>query len=382
MYKISKPPDKQGLYFSMITSSNKNFALRKEMVSHALLHGIRPAARQFGTTRKTVKKWIQRFKANGHTGFNEHSRKPHRSPNKTSKSIEDLIIQTRKKTPGFGSKRLVEEFDLPVSHNVVHRIIKENGLVRKRRKKHHTKRDLRAIKQAYKPFTRFQMDVKHLCDLPNYFAQMKALGLPAFQYTIRELSTGAQFLTYSQELSKLYATETIKRFLTHLKQFHIDTQEVVIKTDLGSEFDGQTVKYERKGFHLTVQEEPFYAKHRFNPPARPNFNADVESVHATIEPEFYEAEKFVSREDFIRKASTYQFWYNIRRKNSSRGWKAPIDCLTEKAYHIDPRILLHYPLFLEQCFYPFGGYHVPGLTVFSQKLIGSKALYTLNHLLY
>jgi len=115
-------------------------------------------------------------------GLNEDSRRPHYSPNKTSERIEALIVETRKKTPGFGAKRLIEEFELPVSHNVVHRIIKENGLVRKRRKKHHTKRDLRAIKQAYKPFTRFQMDVKYLCDLPNYFAQMKALGLPAFQY--------------------------------------------------------------------------------------------------------------------------------------------------------------------------------------------------------
>ncbi len=347
----------------MITSSNKRFSLRKAMVSDALRYGIKPTARRLGTTPKTIRKWIKRFKKKGHAGLYEESRRPHRSPNKTSILIETLIIETRKKTPGFSAKRLVAEFELPVSHNVVHRVIRENGLVRKRRKKHHTKRDLRAIKQAYEPFTRFQMDVKHLCDLPNYFAQMKALGLPAFQYTIRELSTGAQFLAYSQELSKLYATETIKRFLSHLQRFDIDTKKVSIKTDLGSEFDGQTEKYQEDGFHRTIEEDPFHAKHRFNPPASPNFNADVESVHSTIETEFYEAERFINREDFIRKASVYQLWYNVQRKNSSRDWKAPMDCLAQKTKKIDPRILLLNPLFLEQCFYPFGGYHVPRLAV-------------------
>ena len=106
--KNSKPLDKERLYFNVITSSNKNFALRKAMVSYALLHGIKPATRQFGTTRKTVKKWLRRFKDKGNSGLREHSRRPHRSPNKTPKSTETIIIKTRKKTPGFGAKRLVE----------------------------------------------------------------------------------------------------------------------------------------------------------------------------------------------------------------------------------------------------------------------------------
>jgi len=306
-------------------------------------------------------------------GLLDLSRKPHYSPNKTPEEIEQQVLEQRRKTPGFGSKRLIEEFGLPVSHNVANRIFREHKLLNKRRKKHHKKNDLRKIKAAYKPFTRFQMDVKHLSDLPNYFAQMKALGLPAFQYTIRELSTGAQFLAYAQELSKTYATAAIQRFLEHLERFHIQTREVVVQTDLGTEFDGQTVYYRPEGFHGTIESTRFQAYHKFNPPACPNANADVESVHSCIEYEFYEAEKFLSVEDFYRKASTYQLWYNVKGKNSSRGWKSPLDLLAEKASHIHPSICLLQPLdlaYLDQG----GGYHVPGLPV-NKFLAGTHTTY-------
>ena len=88
-------------------------------------------------------------------------------------------------------------------------------------------------------------------------------------------------------------------------------------------------------------------------------NADVESVHATIEPEFYKAENFISKEDFLRNPGHY----NVARTNSSRGWKAPIDLLAEKAYHVDPRIFLLPPLYLTPSTTQLpGGYHVPVLT--------------------
>ena len=59
--KNKNKPDK-GLYFNMITSSNKNFAFRKEMVIFAGKYGIKPAARRFQTTPKTVRKWLERYR--------------------------------------------------------------------------------------------------------------------------------------------------------------------------------------------------------------------------------------------------------------------------------------------------------------------------------
>ena len=62
----------------------------------------------------------------------------------------------------------------------------------------------------------------------------------------------------------------------------------MITTDLGSEFDVQTLHYQPDGFHQTI-EQKYHAKHRFNPPPCLNAIAEVECVHATIETELFES---------------------------------------------------------------------------------------------
>ena len=117
------------------------------------------------------------------------------------------------------------------------------------------------------------------------------------------------------------------------------------------------------GFHQTI-EQKYHAKHRFNPPACPNANTDVESVHATIETELFDAQVFHSRSDFFAKLSTYQLWYNAARKNSSRGYKSPADLLAIKAPHLSPKIFLLHPIPLESLLPHQGGHDVPRLPEF------------------
>ena len=344
----------------MICADDPKFALRHNLVTHAKEHGIRAAAAIFECARNTVRKWVRRFKEHGNRGLIAQSRAPERCPHKTDEAMERKVVELRRKTPGFGSRRLIEEFELKIGHNAVNRILRVHQLTRKPKRRHKRKNDLRAVKAAYEPFTRFQMDVKYLTDLPFYWPQMQANGLPRFQYTIRELSCGAQFLAYSNELSKTYATFAIDRFMAHLKAYGIDPSKVVIQSDLGTEFDGDTVHYQPESFHQTI-EKKWNASHRFNPPAYPNANADVESVHATIEGEFYDAQVFSSRNDFFAKSATYQLWYNVARKNRSRDSKNPADLLTLKAPTISPKIFLLHPIPLESL-HPLTqvGHDVPG----------------------
>ena len=188
---------------------------------------------------------------------------------------------------------------------------------------------------------------------------MQRNGLPRFQYTIRELSCGAQFLAYSNELSKTYATLGVERFLKHLQRYDVDTRQIIITTDLGCEFDGDTLHYRPESFHLTIQ-QTFGAEHRFNPPSCPNANADVESVHNTIEAELFDAQVFSSKADFFAKTTTYQLWYNAARKNSSRDYKSPADLLALKAPHLSPKIFLLHPIPLESLLPSTGDHDVPG----------------------
>ncbi|MDR1281220.1 MAG: hypothetical protein LBK99_10415, partial [Opitutaceae bacterium] len=118
-----------------------------------------------------------------------------------------------------------------------------------------------------------------------------------------------------------------------------------VRTDLGSEFDGDTVHYRPDGFHRSITS--LGALHRFNPPARPNSNADVESSHSTIEPEFFDLELFLDTASFIASASTYPHFFNFARKNRSRSNLAPADFLAMRSPLLPPRILLLPPVFLD-----------------------------------
>jgi len=125
---------------------------------------------------------------------------PHTCPHKTPARLEQQVLKQRARTPGFGARRLKREFGLKPSAGAIARILRQHGLTRRKKRKHQTKRDLRAVKARYAALTHFHMDVKFLNDLPHYWPQMQSLGLPEFQYTIRCLKTGATFLAYASEV--------------------------------------------------------------------------------------------------------------------------------------------------------------------------------------
>jgi len=345
-------------YYTMIRSKNHIFDYRLRLVHHAMADGVKPTARAFQTTVKTVRKWRDRYLAEGSSGLLDRSRATHTCPHKLSRKAEQTIIKHRKLLPGFGAQHLKDEFDLSWGVNSIARVIRVNCPTRRRKKKHKKKNDLRAIKAALKPFTHFQMDVKYLNDIPQYWPFMQFTGLPRFQYTIRELSTGAQFLTYADEISVTYATLTVKRLLEHLREHGVNLLEVVIQSDNGTEFDGGRLDKQVPGFIHAI-EKTFNARHVYIPPGCCNANADVESVHSTIETEFFDIEGFCNRRDFFAKITTYQHYYNLARKNRSRGSKPPLKLLTEKAPELNALILTLPPVDLGSLLSPLGGYHVP-----------------------
>jgi len=335
-------------YYSMIRSKDHRFDWRLQLVMHAQQHGQRAAARAFHCSRNTVAMWLDRFQQQpGRTGLLARSRAPKSCPHKTKPAVERLVLAQRRRTPGFGAERLKREFDLPCGISAINRILRQHDLTRQPRRRHQRKNDLRAIKAAYPPFTHFQIDVKYLTDIPAYWPQMQHRGLPKFQYTIRELSCGAQFLAYADEVSVTYSELAARRLLVHLERHGIDPATVVIQSDNGPEFDGTTRHKRDRGFVHTI-ETLFGAAHRAIPPGCPNANADVETIHSTIETELYDIERFADVNEFLTKAATYQLWYNIARQNRSRGWKSPLDLLEQKAPKLDARILLLHPVLLNR----------------------------------
>jgi len=107
---------------------------RRKMVEYYFSgHSYRETAREFGTSKNTVMKWVNRYKESGLEGLKDKKRAPKRVWNKTKKEVEENIIALREQSH-FGARRLKEEFGLEVSSGTIYRILKEAGLIKTRKK--------------------------------------------------------------------------------------------------------------------------------------------------------------------------------------------------------------------------------------------------------
>lgn len=321
------------------SSKEKQIQVRQAMVKYAQAHGVKPAARHFHCSKNTVKLWLRRFKEGG-IGALVHQRKgPCRIPHKISQKEEKQIIKSRKHAPCYGPKRLKWAFDIRASEGAIARVLKQNKLTRKNRKKYLRKQDLRSRKAAYTAISHHQEDVKHLYDIPYYWSQMQRLKLPKYQLTIRDTKSGFMMLGYGHEYNELYSTIMTELYINHVRSFGIPSEEIIIQTDNGAEFGGGNNRnLNKRGFIETI-EKKLGATHRFIPPGMSNANADVESVHATIEDEFFDLETFKDEQDFWIKAQTYQYFYNLVRPNFSKQGKTPLQIIMEDRPQINPLVM-------------------------------------------
>ena len=60
--------------------------------------------REYGITRKTGYKWLERYEAGEE--LSDRSREPHHIPHKTPPEMEAQILRVRKENPGWGSRTI------------------------------------------------------------------------------------------------------------------------------------------------------------------------------------------------------------------------------------------------------------------------------------
>jgi len=117
-------------------------SLKIEFVERATKAGANVAAlcREFGISRETGHKWLQRFREFGYDGLEEHSRRPRRSPRATGEEVVMAVLELREAHPTWGPKKLVEllhkrlKGEAP-SRATIARILKRFGQVRRRKRK-------------------------------------------------------------------------------------------------------------------------------------------------------------------------------------------------------------------------------------------------------
>jgi transposase InsO family protein len=102
---------------------------------------ITALSREYLVSRKTVYKWIRRFKTGGETGLREHSRAPLNHPNSTPNEVIEKLVLMKLRYQDWGPKKLLyqlkkEEPDVNwPAPSTIGQVLKESGLVKERRRK-------------------------------------------------------------------------------------------------------------------------------------------------------------------------------------------------------------------------------------------------------
>jgi transposase len=317
------------------------------MVTRTQSSSISEAARFYGATRVTVRKWLARYKKYGLEGLKDLKRIPKHIPHKLKAEDEARIIELRKKHPRWGPIRLIERYHLKGSNGSINRVIKQNNLIKPKKRRWRRRKDLSELKKKMFFFQNSQIDTKDLSDIYQYWPFMKRLGLPRYEYTLRELSIGATFYAYADENNSTYADLFAKYVIEHLKSYGISTVRIMWQTDNGSEFIGSVRKRISRLSAFEKRLQVHHIDHGRIPPRSSYLQGDVETFHRIIEDELYDIEGYDNQIEFLGKAYAYQLYFNYIRKNRYRDHKSPVEILRERFPKINEGVLNLPPIRLE-----------------------------------
>lgn len=107
-------------------------------------YSITELSRIHGVSRKTLYKWIERYASDKESGLQERTSRPLTMPRATSPELVAEILAAKSRHEHWGSRKLLAwlwshqpEKDWPAA-STASEILKRHGMVRTRRKRHHT----------------------------------------------------------------------------------------------------------------------------------------------------------------------------------------------------------------------------------------------------
>jgi transposase InsO family protein len=139
-------------------------SLRIEFVHQALQKktNISQLCRDFGISRKTGYKWLQRYLDEGEEGLKDRSRRPHTSPTRTAHEVEQKVLRVRDGHPAWGGRKIHQRLKMMGDHPVpppstITEILRRHGRINPEESRKH--RPWQRF-EAEKPNQLWQMDFK------------------------------------------------------------------------------------------------------------------------------------------------------------------------------------------------------------------------------
>lgn len=298
---------------------------RQAVVKLARRKGKSFAARIYGVSLSSVKRWDARYDGKDWRSLLEHSHRPHSHPKRHTEEEEMLISKAFwAKYERYGWDGVYEEAKANGYTRSLSGMIyaaKRLGLVEKGKKRRVRRHD-RRYPELEVPGEKVQIDVKEVpycClrgDLVRYNKHL-------YQWTAIDECTRMRFVYGFEE----HTPENSVKFLRMLEKvfpFKIQT----VQTDNGTEF---TYKYisETEECPFDKELKRMGIAHKLIPPRTPWHNGKVERSHRNDQRYFYNWETFRSVEDLNQKLAEHLIWSN-NKPMRTMGNKSPQEMLDEK----------------------------------------------------
>lgn len=266
---------------------------------------------QMGLSRATVHKWWRRWQAEGDAGLEDRSSRPHRSPTRTAKSVEDRICRLRQ-SRRWGPARLAMHTGVPSS--TVHKILLRRGLNRLAWIDRPTGRVIRRYERAH-PGELIHLDIKKVGRIPpgggwKVHGRGQVKKRPRIGYTYLHVAVDDHSRVAYVEAHDNEQAVTLVEFWRRARDWFwakgMTVDEVL--TDNGSNFRSRL-------FAEVLVEQAI--KHRRTRPYRPQTNGKVERFNRTMSDEFLYNRRFRSENERRKRLDRWVHDYNHHRDHTA-----------------------------------------------------------------
>ena len=280
-------------------------------------------AEQLGISRATAYKWVRRYRAEGEDGLFDRTSRPHRSPRRTSDTLEARILAARAEWR-YGPDRLGPMLGLPPS--TVHRVLARRGFSRLRDTDRVTAAPVRYV--ACHPGALLHQDHKKLGRIPDgggWRSEGRAsrpnrgyanIGYEHLEVVIDDASRYTVVVPVPDETGAS-AASALEIAAAEFARLGIRIERVL--TDNGMAYTRS------RAYAQTLA--GLGARHRRTRPYRPQTNGKAERVIQTLLNEWAYARPYRSNDERAAALPAFVDFYNRRRPHTALGGRSPLDAV-------------------------------------------------------
>ena len=303
---------------------------RARMVACVLEHHwtIEATAERFQVDAKTVRKWRDRFIAEGPDGLLDRSSRPRRSPNRTCARLRRRVLHLRR-TRRWGADHIAHEVGLAAS--TVQSILRAAGMARLDRGDRATNTEPVRRYQRDRPGELIHVDVKKVAGIPTG-GGWKVLGR-GNDNRAGHAGVGYRFIHTAIDdrtriaYSEIHTNEQAQtaagfwgRAATWFAALGVSCERVI--TDNGACYRSGLWHRACAATGTTVKKTR---------PRRPQTNGKVERFHRILLEEWAYIRPWHSDQQRTAAYDRFIHFYNHHRSHGALGWRSPIATLTHLA---------------------------------------------------